>query len=138
MNPGAFTSKPQKVESGGTMTLPPGEIGTDLKMGVDGPYFGFDSGGTSASVTNPTIANIDCGIALSENEFALPDGTQQFEIKSRSGRPIRLAFETGKLSTEYVTVKGFYGLYNLSPAASVSVFFCGLVASEIVEIISWV
>jgi hypothetical protein len=90
--------------------------------------------------TNPTIANVSMPVAATEYSYALPADTKKFYIKLRDPlAEIKLSYTAGASGTTYVTVErgNWYGEEDLS-IGMVTLYFQSSVASQTLEIVSWV
>lgn len=120
-----------------SLILPRGNVGDELTVGLDGTWQALPegSGGADPNPVNPLVVNINLLTAGTEYSYALPAATKQFEIKLRSGRWFKLNFFPNE--PEFISVRGFFGLYNLSTNAALILYFASDTSGEVAEIISW-
>ena len=90
-----------------------------------------------ASVTNPVITNFVLPDNLTEVACAIPLGTRQFALKSRSGAPVKIAVVAGETLTNFVTT-GSYEMQSLDATASVTLYAKSTrAAGDVLELFSW-
>lgn len=88
---------------------------------------------------NPTITNVDMLVGGTEYSYVLPTGTKKFQIRTRGGSKLQVAYIPGDTATTYITVPRFcfYSESELS-TTSLTVYFVSTENNEIAEIVSWV
>lgn len=90
-----------------------------------------------ASVTTPTIVNFPLPDDVTEVACAVPSGTRQFSLKSRTGAPMRIAAFVGGTATDFVTT-GAYKMDNLDATASVVLYARTTRSSgDVLELFAW-
>jgi hypothetical protein len=94
----------------------------------------------SASVTLETLASpLIRALPLTASAptlLSFPVGTREWTIKSRSGRPFRLATTEPALDDDF-SLLSLYRIGSLSPTTAHSVYLMSEASGEIIEAISW-
>ena len=102
--------------------------------------FAPSGGRQGQAVTAPAIANVDVATADTEESWTVPSGTIMFRMRARGSSKIQLAFTALQSDTNYVTIypgNSYMPPQELSPAASVTLYFQTSKDSEVVEFEYW-
>ena len=89
-------------------------------------------------LTTPTVYNFTAILADTEYSQALPSNTRRFLIRSRINCFLRVAFNSGETSTNYIEM-GPGTSYKESglDLTSSTIYFRSNVSNSIVEIVAW-
>lgn len=90
---------------------------------------------TFGGATTPSIANVVSTGA--EQSYALPAGSTDFMIQSRSLTTIQLYYSTGASDTVTIPRGCFYKRSGIDASASITIFFQALDPGRVIEIESW-
>lgn len=109
-------------------------------------YFGSGSGASpvssaasGSSVTTPTLFNDVILTANTEQSYALPAGTKQFEVLNQSVSELKIAYSVGTSGTVYKTMyRGTsFSILNLDSTATIVLFYQSATAGGRLEVESW-
>jgi len=116
------------IVNDGSENLDP-STGIDLLKGIVSADF----------VSDPSISVLTAVLADTEYSFMIPAGTREFTISSRGLATVKIAFSTGQLSTNYVTIPpGYvYERSKLRRFGSLTLYVSASKSGEQLEIHSW-
>lgn len=90
-----------------------------------------------AAVDTPTIVNASLPDTLTEVVVPIPLGARRYVIKTRSGAPMRVAFEANGTTTTFITT-GMHQAESLDAAAILTVYARTERSSgDVLELLSW-
>ena len=94
----------------------------------------------SAGSGTPTVSVVSLATANTEYSFLLPSGCRQFLVKLRGAATLQVAYSMGDSGTTYFTVPRncFYAESDLKIETAVTLYFQSPVASQELEILTWV
>lgn len=96
-----------------------------------------DALGASLPSTAPTIFNKAIPVAGAEVSQALPAGTTEFRVRSRSKGTIQLAYAVGDTGTNYITIKPGNVFVDTNSYTSQTIYFRSTKAGDVLEIIAF-
>jgi hypothetical protein len=92
-------------------------------------------GGTAITYSEPYVDNISIVAANTWQPYALLTGAKSFELKTRGGSHIKLAFSPSPV--DYITIKGKYDMQAIAPDAGITLYLSCAQAGDVIEIIQW-
>lgn len=96
--------------------------------------FGAVSGAVD---TTPTIYNVSIITVNTEQSQALPANTKEFLIRSRSKGTMRVAFNSGDTSTDYLTVPAGASYEVKQFFSSLTIYFQSNKPGDVIEIVAF-
>lgn len=87
-------------------------------------------------VKSPTITNLPITTPNVEQQFDLPTNVRKFTLKCRTGATIKLAFNAGESSTNFITIPPTCIMSEENFDLPISFYF-QLDRNDVVEILTW-
>lgn len=88
--------------------------------------------------TGATVYNVTVSLANTEQSITLSNNTKSFLIKVRGNSSLKLAFNSGESSTNYITISPGANYYAEGLNFSGDLFFQTTKPSQVIEILEWV
>lgn len=110
-----------------------------MSIFTPGVSAGAPSTVTISGRSTPTIVNQTITLANTEYSIVIPSTAKSFLVRTRNGSQLLLAWVSGETVTNYLTVNRHvcYNECDLSLTSSLTLYFQGASAGDVLELLYW-